>query len=103
MSRTAAHLRRLRLVTGFCLTALALTACGKDKDAPAKGGAAGAASAADSAKAKPVASATTRLARPDSMRALYVNAWASGSHSRMNELIRVADATVEKSTVLADS
>ncbi len=93
MSRSAIHPRRIRLVAGFCLTALTLAACGKGKDAPAKGGATGTASAADSGKAKPVAHATKRVARPDSMRALYVNAWASGSHSRMADLIRVADAT----------
>jgi hypothetical protein len=34
-----------------------------------------------------------RVPRPDSVRALYVNAWAAGSHSRMAELIRIADET----------
>jgi hypothetical protein len=34
-----------------------------------------------------------RVPRPDSVRALYVNAWASGSRSRMTELIRIADQT----------
>jgi hypothetical protein len=34
-----------------------------------------------------------RVPRPDSLRALYVNAWAAGSRSRMRELIRVADET----------
>lgn len=34
-----------------------------------------------------------RIARPDSVRALYVNAWASGSRSRMQDLIRIADET----------
>lgn len=34
-----------------------------------------------------------RVARPDSVRALYVNAWASGSRSRMENLIRIADET----------
>ncbi|MBC7897540.1 MAG: GTP-binding protein [Cytophagaceae bacterium] len=33
------------------------------------------------------------MARPDSVRALYVNAWAAGSRTRMKDLIRVADAT----------
>ncbi len=30
---------------------------------------------------------------PDSVRALYVNAWAAGSRARMADLIRIADAT----------
>ncbi|MEO7963535.1 MAG: putative glycoside hydrolase, partial [Gemmatimonadaceae bacterium] len=34
-----------------------------------------------------------RVPRPDSVRALYVNAWASGSRSRMTDLIRIADET----------
>ncbi len=35
----------------------------------------------------------TRVVRPDSVRALYVNGWAAGSRSRMADLIRIADAT----------
>jgi hypothetical protein len=35
----------------------------------------------------------SRVARPDSIRALYVNGWAAGSRSRMAELIRVASET----------
>ena len=34
-----------------------------------------------------------RVPKPDSVRALYVNAWAAGSRSRMRELIRIADET----------
>ncbi len=34
-----------------------------------------------------------RVPRPDSTRALYVNAWAAGSRARMKDLIRIADAT----------
>lgn len=34
-----------------------------------------------------------RVTRPDSVRALYVNAWAAGSRSRMRDLIRIADET----------
>lgn len=34
-----------------------------------------------------------RVPRPDSVRALYVNAWAAGSRSRMADLIRIADGT----------
>ncbi len=42
-----------------------------------------------------VAAPTTpaRVPRPDSTRALYVNAWAAGSRTRMKDLIRIADAT----------
>ncbi len=84
--------RRFRSIAGFALTALVVNACGKGGDAAAKGAAAGATAAGDSAKPRTPA-APTRVARPDSMRALYVNAWASGSRSRMAELIRIADAT----------
>ena len=76
----------------MCLTALLIAGCGKGSDASAKGGKAGAA-ASDTAKAMTSAGASRRVTRPDSLRALYVNAWAAGSHSRMAELIRVADAT----------
>lgn len=34
-----------------------------------------------------------RVARPDSVRALYVNGWAAGSRSRIRDLIRIADET----------
>ena len=34
-----------------------------------------------------------RVPRPDSVKALYVNAWAAGSRSRMAELIKLADET----------
>lgn len=34
-----------------------------------------------------------RVPRPDSVRALYVNAWAAGSRKRMAELIDIADKT----------
>lgn len=34
-----------------------------------------------------------RVPRPDSVRALYVNAWAAGSRSRMAALIGIADST----------
>src|SRR5215218_1592295 len=37
--------------------------------------------------------AAGRIPRPDSMRALYVNAWAAGSRSRMRDLIAIADTT----------
>lgn len=44
---------------------------------------------------------TGGMARPDSTRALYVNAWAAGSRSRMADLIRIADAT-EINAVIVD-
>ncbi len=37
--------------------------------------------------------APRRVVRPDSVRALYINAWAAGSRTRMADLIRIADAT----------
>lgn len=40
-----------------------------------------------------VPAAPARVPRPDSVRALYVNAWAAGSRTRMAELIRIADST----------
>jgi hypothetical protein len=53
--------------------------------------------AAEQAKADSIAEWKARfgdrVARPDSVRALYVNAWAAGSRSRMKELIRIADET----------
>jgi hypothetical protein len=52
---------------------------------------------ADTTPAAPDTSRAGRLARrvkhPDSVRALYVNAWAAGSRSRMEGLIRIADST----------
>lgn len=36
---------------------------------------------------------TSRMPRPDSVRALYVNAWAAGSRPRMARLIALADST----------
>jgi hypothetical protein len=80
------------LLRGVCCVSL-LAACGGSGE-EAKGAAAGKA-AADTGAAAAVAAVPTpqRVPRPDSMRALYVNAWAAGSRSRMAELIRIADAT----------
>lgn len=50
-----------------------------------------AAQAASDSTAAPAAPA--RMPRPDSVRALYVNAWAAGSRSRMADLIRIAETT----------
>jgi hypothetical protein len=41
----------------------------------------------------PTARPVRRVPRPDSVRALYVNAWAAGSRTRMANLIRIADET----------
>lgn len=49
-----------------------------------------AAPSGDSAEASPHLS---RVPKPDSVKALYVNAWAAGSRSRMAEIIRLADET----------
>jgi hypothetical protein len=56
------------------------------------------ATATDSAPPRAAATAmpaprVTRVPTPDSVRALYVNAWAAGSRERMRELLRIADAT----------
>ena len=93
--------RAARAACGLAL-AVALGACGGSAEgeaAPRKGRAEGADSAAVAAKAREDSAAAfrarfgDRVARPDSLRALYVNAWAAGSRSRMRELIRVADET----------
>ncbi len=89
------------LVSGLLGLTVALSACGKGGDASAKGGKPGTSGAADSAAKPQIPGASKRVAKPDSVRALYVNAWASGSHSRMTELLRVADAT-EINTFIID-
>lgn len=80
---------------------LALTACGDGGQAgggAAKGGG-GRDSAAVAAKSREDSTARwrarfgDRVPRPDSLRALYVNAWAAGGRTRMRELIRIADET----------
>jgi len=42
-----------------------------------------------------------RVPRPDSVRALYVNAWAAGSRARMAEIVKLADET-EINAVIVD-
>ena len=81
--------------------AVLLAACGKAGIAPVGDGATDMKGApmADSV-ATPAAAVPTRIARPDSMRALYVNAWAAGSRSRMAELLRIADATEINSFII---
>ena len=89
----------------FAALALAalLAACGGPEGGTPGGGAQGGGQAPDSAAAAAKAREDSaarfrarfgdRVARPDSVRALYVNAWAAGSRSRMRELIRIADET----------
>jgi hypothetical protein len=50
-------------------------------------------SAASAGSAVAGRAAAARIPRPDSLRALYVNAWAAGSHARMRDLIAIADTT----------
>ncbi len=91
---------RTSLCLGLFASALLLSGCGKGEGG-ASGGGAVASGTAGTDSAAPVATATVvRVPRPDSMRALYVNAWAAGSHSRMAELIRIADATEINSFII---
>lgn len=83
---------------GACLLLL-LAACGGDgggeKGARAGGrdSAAAAATSRQDSAAQARARFGNRVARPDSVRALYVNGWAAGGRTRMRELIRIADET----------
>ena len=92
MSRLAFSVPSVRSLAAVCITTWLLAACGKGDDASAKGGKPAGATA-DTTKAAVAGNQSRRVARPDSVRALYVNAWAAGSRSRMADLIRVADAT----------
>ncbi|HEX6925814.1 MAG TPA: putative glycoside hydrolase [Longimicrobiaceae bacterium] len=78
---------------------LALWGCesGDGRLAPASAAApeavgASASASADSAEL-PKTGFASRVERPDTIRALYVNGWAAGSRSRMRELIRIAEET----------
>lgn len=89
----------LRLPSPFLVTLLRglwcvplLAACGSS-DQEAAGAAADTPAAVASTAVTVASTSPQRVPRPDSMRALYVNAWAAGSRSRMAELIRIADAT----------
>jgi hypothetical protein len=79
---------------------VALVGCQKStaQDTPGPRDSAAAAAVASTAAATP--GGASRVARPDSMRALYVNAWAAGSRDRMRELIRIADATEINSFII---
>lgn len=95
-------------ILAFPILFLLLCACGNQGDSSKEGGAfafgrQGPGSAelarAASEKAREDSAAAfkerfgNRVPKPDSIRALYVNAWAAGSRSRMRELIRIADET----------
>jgi hypothetical protein len=102
------------LTVASVLSVILLTACGGEGQsqsakgaepdsttvASAAGGDAGDSANLATADTTPAAPDTTRAGRlarrvkhPDSVRALYVNAWAAGSRSRMENLIRIADST----------
>ncbi len=98
---SSARPARVTVLRGLCASTLWLAACGKDaaKAPGADGAGVRPGASADSAPAK-AAGMTARVPRPDSMRALYVNAWAAGSRSRMADLIRIADATEINSFII---
>jgi hypothetical protein len=91
-----------RMAVGAALLVL-LAACGGDGGSggagagAARGGgqdsAAAAAKAREDSAARQRARFGSRVPRPDSLRALYVNGWAAGGRTRMRELIRIADET----------
>ena len=88
---------RTALTFGAMMTTL--LACGGETKTPGSDSMkAAAATAKDSAK--PATRVGARVPRPDSMRALYVNAWAAGSRDRMANLIRIADATEINSFII---
>ncbi len=66
---------------------------GRDSAAVAAAAAAAAEQAAADSMARWRAQFGNRVPRPDSVRALYVNAWAAGSRARMAQLIKIADET----------
>jgi hypothetical protein len=82
---------------GIALAALALAgtaACGgADAEHAPAASPAGASTAAHGAAATADPRVPPRVPRPDSLRALYVNGWAAGSHARMRDLVAIADST----------
>ncbi|HEX2204919.1 MAG TPA: putative glycoside hydrolase [Longimicrobium sp.] len=100
MPPTRTPVRRRALLCALALTLAGCGGAGGGEPAPAegaKGATTDSAAAAERARADSAARFQARFGnrvpRPDSVRALYVNAWAAGSRSRMRELIRVADET----------
>ena len=101
-------MRRSASLLALCTGALALALAGcANTDARATRAYAEDATSSDSAEVARIAAEKAtedsiaawnakfgnRVARPDSVRALYVNGWAAGSRSRMRNLIRIADET----------
>jgi hypothetical protein len=92
---------RAAAATLLAAGALAAAACGGSAEAEAPAGAGDTTAAGPSAEERRAADSLAawrakfgnRVPRPDSVRALYVNAWAAGSRSRMAQLIRIADET----------
>ena len=88
-------MRRRRFTSLLCATLFA-TAC---TDGPIRQQA-GIASATDSAPrglvdqpAPPEPAAPPRVAKPEQVKALYLNAWAAGSTKKLRKLIDIADKT----------
>ena len=78
----------------LCLVATALlAACDRGAPKPASAQPTSTASTARADTAPAAVQVPQRVPRPDSVRALYVNAWAAGSRARMKDLIRIADET----------
>ena len=99
-TRTAAAVARATAVTSLLVSVVACdgkSGAGTTGDSAA--GRTGATANAPGAAARSDSLAAwrgkfgNRVPRPDSVRALYVNAWAAGSRTRMAELIRIADET----------
>ncbi|MFN8580292.1 MAG: putative glycoside hydrolase [Gemmatimonadaceae bacterium] len=83
-----ASFARLTAAVGVLLPGLLIVSCNTGKAQPDHRSAVAATAVADTPAWR-----ARRVPRPDSLRALYVNAWAAGSRSRMRDLIRIADAT----------
>lgn len=83
----------MRRAAAAVAVAMLAAACGGSDGsggAPARVARGDSAARTDTAAAAP---RRARIPRPDSLRALYVNAWAAGSRSRMRDLIAIADST----------
>lgn len=94
------------LALAACAATTVLSACDGKPGAAASAGTPDSAGGKASAAANDSAAAWkakfgNRVPRPDSVRALYVNAWAAGSRSRMAEIVRLADET-EINAVIVD-
>ena len=82
-----------RLLPAVLALAAVAAGCSGERP-PAKTAASDASPAAAPADSSPRnRRASGRVGRPDSVRALYVNGWAAGSHSRLRKLLAIADST----------